>query len=1016
MPESDDFEKAWSAIQSLAKEFSSNEHHYLSPAYQEAEVRKDFIDKFFKALGWDVDHEREHDPWQQEIKIEKSERKSKGRADYAFSLAPHYRRVRFFVEAKRPQSDIATPDNCFQAIRYSWPKGVPISVLMDFNTLHLIDSRYRPNINTATSRVVRTWHYTDYAKEKQFAEIYWLLSREAVASGSIENFVENELPTPQVATRQYTLFAGEAREFDEDFLQKLDEWREALAGVFKQCRRDLTGKQLTECVQRTLDRLVFIRFLEDKFIEPDRIIEGFGRHNKTHWHDFVEACKRLDQIYNGIVFKHHPVLDDNRFKPEGAVFADICDEITDEHSPYNFDSIPVEILGRIYERFLGKIVLAKRNTVEVVDKPDVRKAGGVYYTPDYIVAHMVEQALGPQVKDKKPEEIIKLRAIDIACGSGSFLIGVFAYLLDAIGNYWRKRPKVAKKGVLEERDGELHLSLKYRREILVNCIYGIDIDEQAVEVAQLSLYLKLMEDETTYSALQQQREIGAALLPSLATNIVVANSLLSLEGNNQDLFSVEKQDETKALDFKATFSDVFKHGGFDLVIGNPPYIKEYTNREAFDYVRNSPYYQGKMDIWYMFACRGLDWLKPKTGTIAYIATNNWVTNAGAKKLRAKITQEARIERLIDFGDFKVFRDAGIQTMIFILRKDDNLHSYQFDFRRLTSTKPTLLDAHALLEKTPLPCCEYLTPMFDRNRVPQAPLTFAGGGIEALLDKLVAKKTFEFTEAEVGVGIDVHQDFVNARTQAELRGSFAVGQGIFNLSHREKKTLGLNRSEQTLVKPFYTTNELGRYYGNSKNSLWVIYTDSRFSNPSEMAPYPNLKRHLDQFKKIITSDNHPYGLHRARDEKFFLNEKIISLRKCLEPCFTYTDFTCYVSQTFNVIKTERANLLFLTGLLNSRLVRFWLKHRGKMQGQNFQVDKEPLLAIPLCVPSKREQDRIAKLVAEIIEAKDKMSATTITEAQRSRIERIDSQLDARLQIEIESLYGLDDAERRLLGST
>lgn len=125
-------------------------------------------------------------------------------------------------------------------------------------------------------------------------------------------------------------------------------------------------------------------------------------------------------------------------------------------------------------------------------------------------------------------------------------------------------------------------------------------------------------------------------------------------------------------------------------------------------------------------------------------------------------------------------------------------------------------------------------------------------------------------------------------------------------------------------------------------------------------YPNLKKHLEQFNKIITSDNRPYGLHRARNEKFFKGEKIISLRKCIEPSFTYTDFPCYVSQTFNVIKTDRVNLLYLTALLNSRLVRFWLKHRGKMQGQNFQVDKEPLLAIPLCVPEKSEQERLSVL--------------------------------------------------------
>jgi len=1006
------FEKAWLVAQALTKKFAQGLSHYLSHEYQEAEVRQEFIDKFFKALGWDVGHDIQHDPYRREVRIEKSEKKYKGRADYAFSIAPHYRRVRFFVEAKRPQVTIKTPDNCFQAIRYSWPKGLPIAVLTDFNHLHIIDSRFRPNINSSTSRVVRSWHHSDLLDREKFAEIYYLLSRESVAKGSLDVFTETELPPLQVAAKQYTLFAGEARDFDEDFLNKLDEWREVLAGVFKRARNELNGEELTECVQRTLDRLIFIRFLEDKGIEPDAVIARFGQHNKTHWHDFVAVCKRMDHTYNGVVFKPHRTLDDSGFEPDSAVFSNICDELTDEHSPYNFDSIPVEILGRIYERFLGKVVLAKRKTVEVVEKEDVRKAGGVFYTPDYIVAYMVEHSLGQQVSGKKPDDILKLRIIDTACGSGSFLIGVFAYLVHELAAYWRKQAKHP-KGVVEVREGETHLTLQYKRQILINCIYGVDIDPQAVEVAQLSLYLKLLEEETTDSAHQMQIEIGVALLPSLSRNIVMGNSLVTLEDEGGDLFSLEKLHEVKSLDFKAAFSQVFHNGGFDLLIGNPPYIKEYTNRAAFDYVRNSPYYQGKMDIWYLFACRGLDWLKPESGTLAYIATNNWVTNAGAKRLREKITSEARIEELIDFGDFKVFRDAGIQTMILIAKRSNKPDRYSFDFRRLEGKHRTLAEAQALLEKLPGNGRTYLEPTFERSRIPSSPLTFSESNIEDILDKISAKRNFELDgNTEVAQGIVAPQDSLNAKGRTLLSGSYSVGQGIFNITNEEKRELHLSRAEQALIKPFFTSAELSRYYGNSQNQLWVIYTDSRFKNPDEMEPYPNLKRHLDQFSSIITSDNHPYGLHRARDEKFFIGEKIISLRKCTEPSFTYTDFPCYVSQTFNIIKTDRVNLLYLTALLNSRLVRFWLKHRGKMQGQNFQVDKEPLMAIPLCVPGKSEQERLAKITKHIIECKQRMAGET-TDSAQMQLQRSFEQFEEKLEDAIEALYGLDETDRGLI---
>jgi adenine-specific DNA-methyltransferase len=167
-----------------------------------------------------------------------------------------------------------------------------------------------------------------------------------------------------------------------------------------------------------------------------------------------------------------------------------------------------------------------------------------------------------------------------------------------------------------------------------------------------------------------------------------------------------------------------------------------------------------------------------------------------------------------------------------------------------------------------------------------------------------------------------------------------------LNNTEFETLNLNEKEKELVKPFYTTNELNRYWGSEKNSLWVIYTDSRFKDEKHIKPYPNLKKHLDRFRSVITSDNWPYGLHRARNEYFFKDEKIISLRKCAKPTFTFTDFECYVSQTFFVIKSNRINQKYLTAILNSKVIEFWLRYKGKMQGDLFQVDKAPLLEIPI----------------------------------------------------------------------
>ena len=1013
MPVQNNFRDAHASVIDLVERFERNRQHYLSSSYQEQEARKDFLDKFFMALGWDVNHETQTNPYEQEVKIEKSVTTgtAKRRADYSFSLTPHFnKRPRFFVEAKRPQQDIATPDNYFQSIRYSWSHQLPLVVLTDFHTFHIIDSRYRPDIRTALPRKLAVYNFRDYRDPEVFARIYWLFSREATVDDAIGKYAET-LEKPTASSKQLGLVAGGFQNIDDAFLGQLDQYREDLARSFKRHNPTLDSEQLTEVVQRLLDRLVFTRFLEDKLIEPEPIISRLGTKTSA-WKQFVRECSRLDKQYNGVVYKHHAVLDSPSFNVDDASFLAICDELTDPTSPYDFNAIPVEILGRIYERFLGKVVVATAKQAKVVEKPNVRKAGGVFYTPDYIVTHMVEQALGPKIKGKTPEEILSVRTIDTSCGSGSFLIGVYEYILTELARTYAAKPKLAKKNDVVMRDGIVHLSIHKKREVLTKCIFGIDIDAQAVEVTQLSLYLKLLEDETTDSAQTQQLELAAALLPTLSQNIIVGNSLISPidDASADDMFTIERYDALKAVDLHRTFPQVMQRGGgFDLVIGNPPYIKEYTNREAFDNVRESPYYQGKMDIWYMFACRALDILKPETGTLAFIATNNWTTNFGAKRLRGKITKDARIEHLIDFGDFKVFKDAGIQTMILIAKRSSKPLTYVFDYRALGGKKRTLADARKLLARVEIPNATYLSPAFARVKFGGAPYTFPNATAETLLQKIQAASNFKLDDdRETGVGIDVHQDFVNKKSQAVLGPNFTIGHGIFNLYRGDEGVLMLTASEKRLIKPFFTTQELGRYWGSSENKLWVIYTDSSFKHPSSMKPYPNLKAHLDQFKKVITSDNKPYGLHRARDERFFKGEKIISARKCGQPTFTHTVFDCYVSQTFNVIKTDRIDQKYLTALLNSKVVRYWLQHKGKMQGGQFQVDKEPLLAIPLVAPPSVEQQRIAKLVDRILQATEKLQAAVL-DSERDRCQRLIDQTDAGIQERIYTIYKLSDSD-------
>jgi adenine-specific DNA-methyltransferase len=443
--------------------------------------------------------------------------------------------------------------------------------------------------------------------------------------------------------------------------------------------------------------------------------------------------------------------------------------------------------------------------------------------------------------------------------------------------------------------------------------------------------------------------------------------------------------------------------GFDIVIGNPPYIKEYTFRNAFNGLRESPYYKGKMDIWYFFACRGLDFLK-YNGIQSFIAQNNWVTSFGASILRNKITQEAQILEFLNFGNYKVFESADIQTMLYIIKKNKQDEHYSTQYSELIDTDleekalNCFLDFNYPYEKA----IKYTTEI-NRNECLNSYINFTNPLLAVTLNKIKSSGTLTLLENEIAQGVVAPQDFINKQSQKTLEIQTNVGQGIFALSHQEKENCQFTEKElNEVIKPYYTSKELHKYYGDKEHEYWLIYTKSNANRIIEK--YPNVKKHLDKFTNVITSDNKPYGLHRAREESFFVGGKIISFRKCAEPTFTYTNFDCYVSATFFIIKTDRINLKYLTGLLNSKLVAFWLRYRGKMQGNNYQVDKEPLMNIPIPLATPIQQKAIIDLVEKILFLKQENKDTT---------EKDTTELEHQIDLMVYKLYELNYEEIKII---
>ncbi|HAF14663.1 MAG TPA: hypothetical protein DCK99_13400 [Blastocatellia bacterium] len=663
-----DFDEAHRLVSELVQDFRAHEHRYLSPEYQEAEARKDFIDKFWKALGWDVDHNIQKNPYEQEVKVERGQDQAgaRKRADYAFSLTPNFRDVRFFVKAKKPSVQLENADDYFQTTRYGWNSQNPLAVLTDFEQFHILDCRYKPSIDTALSRAVPSgkFHYTEYLDAEKFARIYWLFAREAVVAGSIEKFAA-DMPKPRGRAVQRGLFPGGYQSIDEAFLDELDEIRADLARGFKKTNPDLGGEDLTEIVQRTIDRLVFIRFLEDRLIENQHLVASFGDKG-TAWEDFIAASRKLDGVYNGIVFKRHAKLDDRDFAPDDALFSAICEDLSHINSPYDFNAIPIHILGSIYERFLGKVIVATDKRARVEEKPEVRKAGGVYYTPEYIVRYIVENTVGKLIEGKSPAQIVEMKFADIACGSGSFLLGVYDLLIRYHTKFYNDHPGKAKKGEVVERDDGLHLTLQKKREILLNNIFGVDIDMQAVEVAQLSLYLKLLQDETPGSTRAHQLEFHETLLPSLNKNITCGNSLIGTDILDGELFEPVEERNLNPMDFEQRFPEIMKRGGFDAIVGNPPYVRIQTSgeRDLKYFSENYEAAVGNFDIYCLFVEQALSKLRPK-GRFAYIIPHRFFKTDYGEGLRKLFVERGGLQTIVDFDGFMVFEEASINTAIIV---------------------------------------------------------------------------------------------------------------------------------------------------------------------------------------------------------------------------------------------------------------------------------------------------------------------------------------------------------------
>ena len=439
--------------------------------------------------------------------------------------------------------------------------------------------------------------------------------------------------------------------------------------------------------------------------------------------------------------------------------------------------------------------------------------------------------------------------------------------------------------------------------------------------------------------------------------------------------------------------------GFDIIIANPPYIKEgRMSKTFFEPYKESPYYKGKMDIWYLFACNGLDLLN-SNGVLCFIATNNWVTSSGASILREKVIKETRICNIVDFGAVMMFESASIQTMIMMFQKDKVTDNYTFDYRKLTAYKATEKEAIAILEPSykTYNQAECYTPIIRRTNYYGKTITFSQSSdiLEAISN---LPNVIYLDDKEIAQGIVPNPDVVNNRNincipEGEIiSNNIKVGDGVFIVEHNHFSYLA--QCEKQYIKELYEPTNCHKYYLDNNIVKDIIYITK--ANYKEDAP--SILQHLWKYHFIMEQRRENqngrlsyYHLHWPREESYFKqSEKILVPRKCSYPIFAYTNKAAYVMMAMNIIQTNRVNIKYLTGLLNSKLIEFWLKNKGKMQGANYQLDKEPLQQIPIAVPSVNIQKLIATIVDYIIlicSTKDNLSELVSNETIASFFEKI-----------------------------
>jgi hypothetical protein len=971
------FDQGREEIAKLCKHFAENRGQFLASGIKEAHVRMSLIDPFFEALGWDLRNTAMIAPQYREVIPEDSlEIEGSQKApDYTFRVGTL---AKFFTEAKKCGVNLnADPGPAYQLRRYGWSAKVPLSILTDFEELGVYDCTLRPRLTDKAS-FGRVQYFRSEEYPDRWRELWDIFSREAVWAGAYDRFAASKRKRG-------------TSEVDGEFLKEIEGWRDSLARNIALRNQFLGPDDLNTAVQCTIDRLIFLRMAEDRGSEP------YGELLKLTdqpdiYSRFMKLCRRADEKYNSGIFhfqKEDGVAESPdyitlKLQIDDKVFKPILQGLYFEHgSPYHFGVLPVEILGTVYERFLGKIIrLTPEHRAKVEEKPEVRKAGGVYYTPSYIVDYIVKNTVGKMIEGKSPAQLAgakggqPLRVLDMACGSGSFLLGAFKYLLDHYQKWYEEhQPVKFRDEIYKNPKGEWRLTIAEKKRILTRHIFGVDIDPQAVEVSKLSLLLKVMEGETDETVGQTRMLFHERALPNLSQNIKCGNSLIG-----PDYFSgrlIPDPDELKRVnpfDWTREFPEAMKSGGFDCVIGNPPWGADFTKIEKryldISYSLNS----GKYESYIYFVERATKLIK-LSGLFGFIIPTYWVSRSQTEILRNHLSEHLTPISFIVWPD-NLFDRVKMDSCIVITKNTPaNLNRYEtIKIGEITTShlkEINLLKIDDLLNSVPIERWLKQSKIRFNPRIVISDLD--------VFDKMFLDSVNLGEIVEISQGLTLYRRSTLTELYGKTRAEEIVEKRLFHANYKKDKTF----KKELLGK------DVSRYAVNWNGKSWISYG--------------------------------PWLAH-AVDEKFFHGPRLV-VQKIRNPSLKQRLVVGYLEDNeiysagvlLNIIPSNSDySLKFIQGLLNSILINWWYrKNIIDVSIRVVDLISIPIHKIDFSNPNdKLQHDKIVNRVDSMIRL-NKHKISTMATSEKELIQRQIDATDREIDRLVFELYGLKEKEIKII---